>query len=442
MNQNLTKSHRSQLPDLGLYTLLPSYLVFSVIGFAFWFFIGRHFGEDANLKTPFYYALGAILYGTGSPEFFHLNPVVLWFFPCLIVSQIIVQTLFKAKEILGLSLSLVFCVIGLSFDRSITLPFELDTALVDQFFVYLGVFARKKNFMNFFDQKSAIGVSLLFLIVGSAAAFLNAGVDMRISKYSNPLYFFLSSVFLSTAFAVLFQKLPASTIVSQISKNTIIVFPLHPIVFSVFSAIYVFIFHFDLSIRENPFVGFFASIIITLVLAYSSPIARKLIPWAYGIKPKINPDIYVNLNLHPLKSISGLIIKDISLNLNFSMTIADYLPIFIQVLIAAVIACTVLIGSHIFGQRAKGNYMKDQAYECGMLAEGKSQPQFSVKFYVIAMLFILFDIEVVFMIPWVMIYREFLAANIPILMPMLFFLLLLTLGLFYEMKKGALEWEK
>lgn len=124
------------------------------------------------------------------------------------------------------------------------------------------------------------------------------------------------------------------------------------------------------------------------------------------------------------------------------MSVIDYLPVLIQVSIAVGIALAVLIGSHIFGQRARGNYIKDQAYECGMLPEDKSQSKFSVKFYVVAMLFILFDIEVVFMIPWVMIYREFLAANIPILMPMLFFLFLLSLGLVYEMKKGALEWEK
>lgn len=124
------------------------------------------------------------------------------------------------------------------------------------------------------------------------------------------------------------------------------------------------------------------------------------------------------------------------------MTIADYLPVLIQILIALTIAVAVLVASHIFGQRAKGNYIKDSAYECGMLTEGKSHPKFSVKFYIVAMLFILFDIEVVFMIPWVLIYREFLAGGVPILLPMLFFLLLLTLGLCYEMKKGALRWEK
>ena len=62
--------------------------------------------------------------------------------------------------------------------------------------------------------------------------------------------------------------------------------------------------------------------------------------------------------------------------------------------------------------------------------------RFSVKFYVTAMLFILFDIEVIFLIPWTFVYREFLADRLPILLPMLFFLGLLVLGLVYEIKKG------
>ena len=65
-----------------------------------------------------------------------------------------------------------------------------------------------------------------------------------------------------------------------------------------------------------------------------------------------------------------------------------------------------------------------------------------MKFYLTAMLFILFDIEVVFLIPWAFIYREFLAQNISILGPILFFIGVLVLGLAYEMKKGALDWEK
>lgn len=124
------------------------------------------------------------------------------------------------------------------------------------------------------------------------------------------------------------------------------------------------------------------------------------------------------------------------------MTIADYYPILVQISIASGLGAVILLASHIFGQRGTHSAIKDSAYECGMLAEGSGHARFAVKFYVTAMLFILFDIEVVFLIPWVLVFREFLAANLPILLPGFFFLFVLILGLVYELKKGAIEWEK
>lgn len=124
------------------------------------------------------------------------------------------------------------------------------------------------------------------------------------------------------------------------------------------------------------------------------------------------------------------------------MSNAPYLPILIQALLAAVIAGTVIGASHFFGQRSKKNAIKDSAYECGIQSEGAPHTRFSVKFYLTAMLFIIFDIEVVFLIPWTFVYREFLSQHIAILGPILFFLGVLVLGLVYEVKKGALDWEK
>jgi len=124
------------------------------------------------------------------------------------------------------------------------------------------------------------------------------------------------------------------------------------------------------------------------------------------------------------------------------MSSTAYLPILVQIVLAAVIAGGVIAASHLLGQRAKGSKIKDSAYECGIPSDGGTHTRFSVKFYVTAMLFILFDIEVVFLIPWTFVYRDFLAHHIAILAPMLFFLGVLVLGLFYEVRKGALEWEK
>lgn len=122
--------------------------------------------------------------------------------------------------------------------------------------------------------------------------------------------------------------------------------------------------------------------------------------------------------------------------------VKDYLPVLLQVLVAIVFAASALIISVILGKTGKRNATKDSAYECGMKPEGPSQPRFSVKFYVVAMLFILFDIEIVFMYPWAVVYREFLAAHgAQIFWSMLSFVGVLTIGYIYALKKGALDWK-
>ncbi len=124
------------------------------------------------------------------------------------------------------------------------------------------------------------------------------------------------------------------------------------------------------------------------------------------------------------------------------MTASAYLPFLIQAVLAALITGVIIGASHLIGQRAKHTKIKDSAYECGVPAEGVIHTRFSVKFYLTALLFMLFDLEVVILIPWTFIYREFLANQIAILGPILFFIGVLVLGLFYEIKKGALQWEK
>ena len=120
----------------------------------------------------------------------------------------------------------------------------------------------------------------------------------------------------------------------------------------------------------------------------------------------------------------------------------DYLPVLIQIIIAVGMGVGILVASHLFGQRATAGKIKDSPYECGLSSDTKGETRYSVKFYITAMLFILFDIDVVFLIPWVLTHRDLVAAGIPILGPMLFFTFILVAGLIYELKSGALEWEK
>ena len=121
----------------------------------------------------------------------------------------------------------------------------------------------------------------------------------------------------------------------------------------------------------------------------------------------------------------------------------EYLPIFLQVIVAIVFAASALVISVVLGKTGKRIAIKDSAYECGMLPEGAAQPRFSVKFYLVAMLFILFDIEIVFMYPWAVVYREFIAAHgSGIFWSMLSFVGILTVGYVYAIFKGALDWKR
>jgi len=119
----------------------------------------------------------------------------------------------------------------------------------------------------------------------------------------------------------------------------------------------------------------------------------------------------------------------------------DFLPILLHVVIAVGFATVVLVLNIALGRAGKRTKIKDTAYECGVIPEPGPQPRFSVKFYLVAMLFILFDIEVVFMYPWAVVYRDYIAQHgMLIFWSMLSFVIILLFGYAYAVKKGALEW--
>src|ERR1700724_1548980 len=100
----------------------------------------------------------------------------------------------------------------------------------------------------------------------------------------------------------------------------------------------------------------------------------------------------------------------------------DYLPVLLQVIVAMIFAGSALLVSILVGKTGKRTRAKDMAYECGMIPQGEAQPRFSVKFYLVAMLFILFDLEIVFMYPWAVVYKEMIAQSGVIFWSMLSFI--------------------
>src|SRR5436305_6135568 len=113
-----------------------------------------------------------------------------------------------------------------------------------------------------------------------------------------------------------------------------------------------------------------------------------------------------------------------------------YFPVLVQGIIAIGLATVLIALSYVFGKRVR-NKIKDTPYESGITPTGDARSRFSVKFYLVAMLFILFDIEAIFLYPWAVVYRELKMFGF---VEMLVFVVLILSGFFYIWKKGALDW--
>lgn len=119
------------------------------------------------------------------------------------------------------------------------------------------------------------------------------------------------------------------------------------------------------------------------------------------------------------------------------LTVLEYLPIVIFFAIALILSFFIIILPKIFASK-KYNKIKLESYECGFDTFSEARSKFDIRFYLISMLFIIFDLEIAFLIPWAVNLKETKMFGF---YSMIFFLLILVIGFIYEWKKGALEWE-
>lgn len=122
---------------------------------------------------------------------------------------------------------------------------------------------------------------------------------------------------------------------------------------------------------------------------------------------------------------------------------SQLLPVFALTVFVIIFGCALLGFAHLIGARAKPNKVKDETYECGIAPDTSGPTKIPIKFYLTAILFILFDIEIIFMYPWALTYGDFIAQGygLYIFLAMAFFLAVFIFGLFWEVKSKALEWE-
>jgi NADH-quinone oxidoreductase subunit A len=121
--------------------------------------------------------------------------------------------------------------------------------------------------------------------------------------------------------------------------------------------------------------------------------------------------------------------------------LAQYIPVLMLIVLAVGFAGAMLALSVAIGKRGRRTPIKDSAYECGMPAVGEGTARPAIPFFLVAMLFILFDIEIVFLYPWAVVYREMLTEQPHMIFgAMLSFLGVLTVGYLYAVKKRAFHW--
>ena len=118
-----------------------------------------------------------------------------------------------------------------------------------------------------------------------------------------------------------------------------------------------------------------------------------------------------------------------------------YTAIFIQLVVTATFASIAIFASGALGKKGKSNALKNQSYECGLPEHTQTVTLFPIRFHLVAALFILFDVEVAFLIPWAVIYRDCLQTGLPIIASSFTFLALLAIGIYHELKKHATTWQ-
>jgi NADH-quinone oxidoreductase subunit A len=123
------------------------------------------------------------------------------------------------------------------------------------------------------------------------------------------------------------------------------------------------------------------------------------------------------------------------------MMFPNYLPMLFMLVLAIGVAGFILVATHIIGPRKPTYYKTQVPYESGVDPIGNARFRFDVRFYLIALLFVVFDVEVVYFYPWATVFRELIAENLTVLWSILVFSFIVFVGLVYEWKKGALDWK-
>lgn len=249
-------------------TIIP-YVTFGFITYTYWLCIGRNFGRDALLNLPWYRPIIGMFYSNGIDNWLvHNTP--LWFLTCLFITKIVFYVLIKivrSEIILGLIL-VIMSVIGylISLTDFIRLPWGINIVPISLLFFGYGYLLKKNMNVQDIGSKTFWLVPLL-IPIGFYLSTINGNVDMNGNSYNNYFLFILSAFLGIFVCIIISQAMGLYKITSYIGKNTLVIFTLHGIAFSVFKGILILVFKIDLRLMyDNLLINTIFSILIIAVL--------------------------------------------------------------------------------------------------------------------------------------------------------------------------------
>ncbi|GAB6145534.1 acyltransferase family protein [Desulfocicer niacini] len=272
--------------------LIP-YFNFSILSYILWFFLFRHFGSQAQLAISPLRTFIGIFYGNGINHWMDHN-TVLWFFLCLFITEILFFFILKMPSRFWLIVTLLLFSISGYLDTWINppdgfrLPWNIDIALSMVVFYGIGYLCREV-LMGDIQKRPALQwyLTVICLACYASCSFVNGKVAVVAGNYGNYFYFYAGSLSGILFWSLMAMQIPPNRLISKIGDSTLIIFPLHLLVFPFLTAILVYGFQIPSSIKEKSILISIAYAVVSiLILLPVADVIKKYFPFLIGLPRK------------------------------------------------------------------------------------------------------------------------------------------------------------
>lgn len=265
--------------------LLPSYAVFGVIGYLFWYFIASRYGTSGAEQTGPLAPAWAWVWGSAKDMFRQpLTPSPLWFLPCLFAAQALFHPLAKLRGPAHWAAVSLAGALGLTAlqQPDFLPPYGLDSAFAALPFLALGRWWGRSSRPLPFHGPARLGAGAVLLTLGAALSAWQGHVDIRGGGIAKPAFFHLTAVLTVTGWACLLSAVPRFTLSERLSRESLVLFALHPMVYTLLTGVMVMGLRMPIAYREIPWISACFTLACLTVLLAAAPLIRRYTPFLPG----------------------------------------------------------------------------------------------------------------------------------------------------------------